>query len=682
MEVSWELQLDPRAPDGPWAVLSRRIGGDARVVGAFALLYAVLAAAALLPPEPVAGLMLVWPAAGLLLLALWLSERRFWLVILLLQVGIELLLVPLLRGFSFQLIAACFAHTLAGVAGAAILRRMFTGQQDVRVAALLLFSIAAAGGAAAGALLQVGAAAVAGTGMDLPRYALVWWLAGLAGVVTTFPPLLSWLVSYRFAQSFPPLSRTQRMELAAVVAVQLAVVMLVFAAVYRGPQQVRFPVLVMVGLIYAAVRLPPRWNTSLLAGTGLLVLWMVAGGGNPLGFPDPFTRILWVQLSVLVFSLAMVGLSVYIAQSRVAMRALDATQARYRSFIQMSSEAVWRVELDEPMPVELPPAEQIEWLRRHARVAEASASFGRIAGGGPGDAKAWAAELPWVQVFEANLDKIRQHDFSADDLRFAAIAGGRVRTYLTAFNGVVREGRLERIWGVARDATELFELNVRLMREQELLRSYAQRIVVAEEGARRSTAVELHDGIGQELVAMGMMLTVLGGQLPPEQRAKVDEFRGRLHRVQQRTRDMISDLSPPGLYDLGLLPALQWLVVYLRSHDNLQVELDGTVDEAAVPTELRVLVFRLVREMLRNVSKHAATGAAFVRISGDRNRLLVEVRDEGRGFAWHPDHLANPRRGLGLWSIATRLAEVGGTLSVDSAPGRGTRLTIELPLRS
>ncbi len=102
---------------------------------------------------------------------------------------------------------------------------------------------------------------------------------------------------------------------------------------------------------------------------------------------------------------------------------------------------------------------------------------------------------------------------------------------------------------------------------------------------------------------MGMMLTVLGGQLPPEQRAKVDEFRGRLHRVQQRTRDMISDLSPPGLYDLGLMPALQWLVVYLRGHDNLQIQLDGTVDEAAVPTELRVLVFRLVREMLRNVGQ-------------------------------------------------------------------------------
>ncbi len=143
---------------------------------------------------------------------------------------------------------------------------------------------------------------------------------------------------------------------------------------------------------------------------------------------------------------------------------------------------------------------------------------------------------------------------------------------------------------------------------------------------------------------------------------------------------MISDLSPPGLYDLGLMPALQWLVVNLRGRDHLKVELDGVVDEAAVPTELRVLVFRLVREMLRNVVKHAKVDAAAVKIRGDRTRLLVEVRDDGRGFDWHPDHLANPRRGLGLWSIANRIAEVGGQLSVESAPGRGARLTLEIPL--
>ncbi len=136
---------------------------------------------------------------------------------------------------------------------------------------------------------------------------------------------------------------------------------------------------------------------------------------------------------------------------------------------------------------------------------------------------------------------------------------------------------------------------------------------------------------------------------------------GRLHRVQQRTRDMISDLSPPGLYDLGLLPALQWLVVYLRGHDQLQVELDGTVEENLVSTDLRVLVFKLVREMLRNVVKHAAVSAAVVRISGDHSRLLVEVRDAGRGFAWDPDNLVNPRRGFGCGASPPASPKLAGS---------------------
>jgi signal transduction histidine kinase len=679
--VSWELQLDARAPDGPWTVLSRRLGGDSRVLGSFVLLYGLLVALALLPPEPLAGIVIVWPAGGLLLLALWLSERRIWISILLLQVGLEVLLGSLLRGLTTPWLVAIAAHSVGGIVGALVVRRMLAGSRGVRVVALLRFAIAAASGAVIGAALQAIAAAASGAAVALAPQALMWTLAMLLGALSTLPTLMSWLVSHRFAGSFPPLTRMQRVELAVVLAVQLAVVVTVFSGESAGSGQLRFPVLVLIGLVYATVRLPPRWNMALLGGTAVLVLWLVARGGNPLGIPDTTARVLWIQLSILVFQLVVVGLSVYIAQSRIVMRELAATQSRYRSFIELSTEAVWRVELDEPMPVDLPQPEQIEWLRHNARVAEASASFGRIAGGNaPGAQQGWIADLPWVQVFEAHIEQLRQHGFSADDLRFAAIAGGRVRTYLTSFSGVVRDGRLERIWGVARDVTDMFELNARLMREQELLRSYAQRIVGAEEGARRSTAAELHNGIGQELVAMGMMLTVLGGQLPPQHRVQVDEFRGRLHRVQQRTRDMISDLSPPGLYDLGLVPALQWLVVYLRTHENIKVGLEGSVEEAAISTELRVLVFRLVREMLRNVVKHAGVEAAFLKLSGDKTRLLVEVRDEGKGFDWHPDQIANPKRGLGLWSIANRLREVGGQLSVESAPGRGTRLTMEVPL--
>jgi len=682
MDVSWGLLLDARSPGSPWAVVSGRLGSNARVLGAFAALYALTVAFGAMPSAPIGDAIIVWPATGLLLLALWFSERRLWPVILLIQIVLETSLGPMLSRLApAQFLAAAIAHALAGVIGALIVRRLLDGIEGLRVVALLRFSYAAAAGTAAATLVQGLAALLQGAAADLLRQMLLWWLASLLGVLTTVPALLAWLLSRRFAHLFPRLSRTRRVELAVVLVVQVAVTLRIFGGWDIGPENLRFPVMVMPGLIYAAFRLPPRWATTLMGGTGLMALWLVAHGGNPLAMAEPEARVLWMQFGVLLFLVATVVLAVYIAQSHIALEELAASQSRYRRFIEMSSEAVWRVELAQPMPVDLPQEQQLEWLRRHAHIAESSASYGRITGAASAQGEGWAAGLPWVQLLEANLEQVRKLGYRAEDLRFSAITGGQVRTYLATFDGVVHDGHLERIWGVARDVTELFELNARLRREQDLLRSYAQRIAGAEESARRSTAQDLHGGIGQELAAMGMMVTALDNELVPEQRGRLDELRGRLHRVQERTREMISDLSPPGLYELGLAPALQWLALYLRTQHQLKVEMDSQVDEAAVPVALRVLVFKLIRELLRNVVKHAGVNAAAVRIRGDQSRLLVEVRDEGRGFNWDPAHLVSPPRGFGLWSIADRLLQVGGQLSVDSAPGRGARFTVAIPLR-
>ena len=240
---------------------------------------------------------------------------------------------------------------------------------------------------------------------------------------------------------------------------------------------------------------------------------------------------------------------------------------------------------------------------------------------------------------------------------------------------------LLRIWGVARDVTDLVELNTRLAREQERLRGYARQIVTAEERARRATAVDLHDGIGQELIGMGMTLEVLRAQAPRQSQSLLDELRTRLREVQERTRHMISDLSPPGLYDLGLCPALQWLAIYLRTHEKLQVELDCRVREELVDVDMRVLIFKLVRELLRNVVKHADISAATVTVLGDAERVKVEVRDAGKGFVWEVDLFGGRNNGFGLWSIEERVREVGGEFTVDTAPGRGARFEMILPLR-
>ena len=179
-----------------------------------------------------------------------------------------------------------------------------------------------------------------------------------------------------------------------------------------------------------------------------------------------------------------------------------------------------------------------------------------------------------------------------------------------------------------------------------------------------------------------MTLEVAREHAPPDVRLLLDEVRVRLRDVQERTRHVISDLSPPGLYDLGLAPALQWLAVYLRGHDRLQVDLDARVKEEAIKLDVRVLVFKLVRELLRNVIKHAGVNAARVTVHGDADTLRVEVADGGKGFEWQLDMFGARSGGFGLWSIADRVQEAGGKFTVDTAPGQGARFEMVFPLRS
>jgi signal transduction histidine kinase len=153
-----------------------------------------------------------------------------------------------------------------------------------------------------------------------------------------------------------------------------------------------------------------------------------------------------------------------------------------------------------------------------------------------------------------------------------------------------------------------------------------------------------------------------------------------LRKVQEHTRSMIADLSPPGLYELGLAPALQWLAVHFRSQEKLRVQLTCNVIEESINMELRVLIFKLVRELLRNVVKHAGVETASVRVQGDRTRVTVDVEDAGRGFEWQIEMFGSRPGGFGLWSISDRVADVGGEFTVDTAPGRGAHFKLVFPL--
>jgi signal transduction histidine kinase len=218
--------------------------------------------------------------------------------------------------------------------------------------------------------------------------------------------------------------------------------------------------------------------------------------------------------------------------------------------------------------------------------------------------------------------------------------------------------------------------------ERERLREDAWKLVgLAEERARRTVAVDLHDGIGQLLTGLQLNLSAARTSDPPTAARLLAESEVILGQIQTMTYDMVTDLSPPGLYDLGLNAALEWLAARVAQRHDLHVDLAVRVPQNGLDIEWRVFVFKIVRELVQNVAKHAHVKAVRVKVTAERTRLHLSVADEGAGFAVASiGHTANGHE-FGLRSIADRVRAAGGRLRIDSAPGQGCRVTVSVPWR-
>lgn len=236
-------------------------------------------------------------------------------------------------------------------------------------------------------------------------------------------------------------------------------------------------------------------------------------------------------------------------------------------------------------------------------------------------------------------------------------------------------------YAVGRDITERKESEERLRAYREQLRAVSAQLLQTEEAERRRIASDIHDQVGQTLAACRLKLGELEAALDdPSPKQQTADVRAMLEQAIQETRSLTFDLSPPVLHELGLGPTLEWLAEDHSRRHGLRV-LCETHGRNPPPGELSVLLFRVVRELLVNVTKHAHASKARVRLSGGDTDIRIEVTDDGVGF--EAARVPEPRGrsdGFGLFSIRDRLRFIGGRLELDSAPGRGTRVVVTAPM--
>jgi signal transduction histidine kinase len=221
------------------------------------------------------------------------------------------------------------------------------------------------------------------------------------------------------------------------------------------------------------------------------------------------------------------------------------------------------------------------------------------------------------------------------------------------------------------------ERDARLSRE---LQQTAAKILNAQEEERRTIARELHDEVGQVLTAIRVELDIAqravenaGG---PAQ--ALTEAQTITDGALQTVRSLTQLLHPAALDDLGLPSVIDAALRGLQRRSNIRAELQQVDLPDRMPREIELAAYRIVQEGITNVVKHSRASRLNVRLTQLADRLVVEIEDDGIGFVEDTDRPI-VARGLGLISIRERAARLGGTFSILSAPGHGTRLVVSLP---
>lgn len=241
-----------------------------------------------------------------------------------------------------------------------------------------------------------------------------------------------------------------------------------------------------------------------------------------------------------------------------------------------------------------------------------------------------------------------------------------------------------RIQIIGRNITGKKQAEKEFRKYQEDLEKLASRLVVSEQEERRKIATELHELTGQLLTACKFKLGQLNRALQANSSQNLaEEAIGLLNESIESTRSLMFELSPPVLYELELSDALQWLLEKWESEHGIPVDFQDDGAGKPLRFEIKSLLFRIARELLVNVAKHARARRVEMSLARERNSLILTIADDGKGFDTQSVSQANGvDSGYGLFSVRDTLRFLGGSIELDSQIGEGTRVRVSAPLEN
>ncbi|MEW5921490.1 MAG: sensor histidine kinase [Bacillota bacterium] len=230
------------------------------------------------------------------------------------------------------------------------------------------------------------------------------------------------------------------------------------------------------------------------------------------------------------------------------------------------------------------------------------------------------------------------------------------------------------------DIGECTKIEEQLISSNEKLRALSTRMLRMQEQEHVRLSRELHDEIGQALTVIKLNLQLLGEEikaLPPSAVERLKDTVALVDDTLNNVRREAFSLRPPALDEVGLVAAVHAMSQGFSRRTNIRVE-SKSILEKRLPPDLETALYRCIQEALTNVGRHAQADKVEIRLEQDSTGLSVMIEDNGKGFA--PESIRTSVEQIGLIGMQERVELLGGTLTINSRPGRGTLLNIRVPL--
>ncbi len=281
--------------------------------------------------------------------------------------------------------------------------------------------------------------------------------------------------------------------------------------------------------------------------------------------------------------------------------------------------------------------------------------------------------LEQVRATGQPVKVVHEHHQASGEWRFVEIIAAPLWGSDGSFQGIIES---------MRDVTERMRAEEALQQYAERLRALSAQLAEVAEAERQRLARELHDQVGQRLTALGINLNIVRTHMPEEAgdaiRYRLDDSLSLVEQTTERIRDVMADLRPPVLDDYGLVAALHWYGEQFARRTGIAIVVEGEEPVPRLAAHVESALFRITQEAMTNVAKHAQAANVLVSVHVQDEILRLVVADDGIGFDTGPMAGPGPGHGWGLLTRTERAEGVGGRCRIESVPGRGTRVIVEI----